>query len=121
MQRTKVCVECDSRDKLVGTPFLSSQDGAVVGLPDGQGSLSLELPEDDEAISIAGQQTSILADKFHTVYLRSVAAQNVAGLRRSMTICGHVCELRLWWRAGRDEACAKVSRTIGESDRIRRA
>jgi hypothetical protein len=92
-----------------------------VGLPDGQGALRLELPKDDEAIRIARQQAGILADKLHAVNLGSVAAQDVGGLRGSMAVLGHGGELRLWWWAGRDEACAKVRRAVGESDRIRRA
>jgi hypothetical protein len=65
-----------------------------MGLPNGQGSLSLELPIHDAAVGIASEQATVLPHKAHAVYLGSVSAQNVAGLgrwkRRGVALQGHV-------------------------------
>lgn len=69
-----------SRYDLVVAPFSCSKNGSIVSLPHRQCTLGLELPVDDPAICITSDQTSILAQEMHAVYLRGMATENIAGL-----------------------------------------
>jgi hypothetical protein len=58
----------------------------MVGWPDCEWSLSLNTPKDDPTISVACQQTAVLANKQKAVNMGSMATENSDGL--------------CWWESG---------------------
>lgn len=61
--------------------------------PDSSWSLRLNIPEDDPAICVARQQTTVLANKQSRMDVRGMAAENGSGLcwweRGGLALQGH--------------------------------
>lgn len=72
--------EMNARYELLWAPFGGGEDGSVVGPPHSQRPLCVELPADQPAVGIAGQQARVVAQKLDAVDAGSVAAEDVAGL-----------------------------------------
>lgn len=76
------------RDDLVFRPSAEAENGAVVGAPDGDGTLGRDIPEHDPAVSVAGQQALVVAQEAHGVDVSVMTAEDISRLS------GRALELR---------------------------
>ncbi len=78
----------DLRDDSVVPPAGDTKNGISMSSPDGPWSHYGEIPGDEEAIGVAGQETLVAADEGSGMYLGLVAPENRFGLRGSV-VGGH--------------------------------
>lgn len=84
-----------------------------MSLPDRTGPHDGQVPDDDKAIGVAGQESLVLPAKHSRMDLCLVPSQNGLGLRRAAVGCHCVQKVGIWIRSQGLAKCRRVGNGLG--------